>query len=87
MSDEYVSRYPSKLSDGRENEFKNVDSSQAAFHTMLDLAGLATPYFDAGKSLVSGTYVQPRRIYLNDYNEGVDLEHSGLKHQDYEASR
>ncbi len=83
MSDEYVDKYVDKYSAGQSNLAYDVDSSEAAFHTMLDMAGISTPRFSADKSLVSPTYRPHERYYLNDYNECASLQSSGLKRQDY----
>lgn len=82
MSDEYAAQYPDKYRHGHGNENKIVDSSVAAFHTMLDLAGISTPYLSRCRSLVSDCYAPEPRKYLNDYNECVPLEESGLKAHD-----
>lgn len=83
MSDEYVRNYHDKYEHGKANLQHDVDSSEAAFHTLLDLAGIATPYFDSEKSVVSADYCPHERIYLNDYNECVSLNESGLKQHDF----
>ncbi len=66
------------------NRNRNVSSSRSAFHTLVSLAGVNTPQLKPDASLVSTSYREPRRVYLNDYNEAVTLEESGLKKQDFE---
>ena len=66
------------------NSNRNVSSSRSAFHTLVALAGVNTPQLKPDASLVSKSYREPRRVYLNDYNEAVTLEESGLKKQDFE---
>ena len=66
------------------NRNRNVSSSRSAFHTLVSLAGVNTPQLKPDASLVSKSYREPRRVYLNDYNEAVTLEESGLKKQDFE---
>lgn len=66
------------------NRNRNVSSSRSAFHTLVSLAGVYTPQLKPDASLVSPSYREPRRVYLNDYNEAVTLEESGLKKQDFE---
>lgn len=82
MTDEYVEQYPGKYASASNNLAKDVDSSDAVFHTMLDLAGISTPYFDSRRSVASADYQPREHRYLNDYNECVSLEKSGLKKKD-----
>lgn len=81
-SDEYATCYPETVSQAFANRDKNVSSSKSVFNTLIDLAGLSTSYADKHCSLVSDAYHEPRRIYLNDYNESVELVKSGFKEQD-----
>ena len=81
-SDEYATCYPETVSQAFANRDKNVSSSKSVFNTLIDLAGLSTNYADKRYSLVSDDYHEPRRIYLNDYNESVELIKSGFKEQD-----
>lgn len=81
-SDEYATCYPETVSQAFANRDKNVSSSKSVFNTLIDLAGLSTSYADKRYSLVSDDYHEPRRIYLNDYNESVELIKSGFKEQD-----
>lgn len=81
-SDEYAACYPESAGHAAANRDKNVSSSKSAFNTLIDLAGLSTSYADKRYSLVSEDYREPRRIYLNDYNESVELVKSGFKEQD-----
>ena len=74
--------YPETVSQAFANRDKNVSSSKSVFNTLIDLAGLSTNYADKRYSLVSDDYHEPRRIYLNDYNESVELIKSGFKEQD-----
>lgn len=60
----------------------DISSSGSVFDTMLDMAGITTPYADHTRSLVSGNYMRRPRRYLNDYNESVPLKASGLRSQD-----
>lgn len=64
----------------RDNVF--VSPSEALFHTLIDAAGISTPYYDSSKSLLSREYREPRAIYVTDRNACVALEASGIKEQD-----
>ncbi len=81
-SDEYATSYPEAIVHATANRDKNVSSSKSAFNTLIDLAGLTTDYGDLHYSLINKDYREPRRIYLNDYNESIELTKSGFKEQD-----
>lgn len=84
MSNEYRNAYPEKYSAVRENCQKNVSSSRSAFHTLLSLAGIDSPYYDPSAALSETTYTEPARKYLNDYNEAVPLKKAGLRQPDFD---
>jgi len=84
MSDAYNRLYPGKMVAARCNLSCNVSSSASAFHTIISLAGLRTPYFNPSFSLVDSAYREPVRLFLNDYLEGVPLKESGLRRPDFE---
>lgn len=81
-SPQYAQAHPERVDAMRRNAGRNVASSQAVFHTLLDLAGIQTHVFNATRSLASDSYAEPKRYYLNDYNEAVPLRDSGLRPQD-----
>lgn len=64
------------------NTDRNVASTTSMFHTILDVAGIRSPYYDATLSVASPRYTPLLRRYLNDYNEGVPLIKSGLRQPD-----
>lgn len=82
----------SKLSEGNPemvanlaaNSNKFVSSTRSVFHTLLDIAGISTPYYDTTASLTSKQYKPAMPIYLNDYNEAVPLSRSGMRKPDFE---
>ncbi len=82
MSDAYRSRYPEKYVAASKNSGKNVSSSRSAFHTLLSLAGISTPYYNSEAALTEKNYREPERLYLNDYNEAVPLLRSGIRRSD-----
>ncbi len=85
--DMYVASHADKLAAARHNADKNISSSRSAFHTLLSLAGISTPYFDSSAALTSETYTEPARRYLDDYNEGIPLTRAGLRTPDYACLR
>lgn len=64
------------------NTGKTVNTSAATFHTVLNMAGITTPYFIDSYSLASPQYSTPHLYYLDDHNNPVELDKSGLKAND-----
>lgn len=83
MSPAYIEKYPDKYRFTLRHRLGQVDSSESAFHTMLDIAGITSPYFYPSKSLANKAYADPVRLYINDYNEGVSLHESGFQPLDF----
>ena len=83
MSRSYRDTYPGKYAAASVNSTKNVSSSRSAFHTLMSLAGIATPVYKPFEAVTETDFASPRRLYLNDYNEGVPLETSGLRSPDF----
>lgn len=83
-SDEFRSRYPELQRRLEEHRHLNVSSGRSVFHTLADMAGLTMPMLDRSSSLVSESFREPVRRYLNDYNESVPLGESGLRTVDIE---
>jgi glucan phosphoethanolaminetransferase (alkaline phosphatase superfamily) len=84
MSDSLKSEYPMLSENLVANHDKDVSSSVSLFHTILDLAGLKSPYYDSRRSLFSAKYQPAPRRYLSDHNESLDFEHCGLRQLDIE---
>lgn len=83
-SPEYDAAYPQIRETLQANSSKYVAPSQTVFHTLLDISGIGTPYYDSKQSAASPDYTSPSPLYLNDYNEGVPLDESGIKPHDIE---
>ncbi len=81
-SDKYNEMYPEKVAALKANSARNVSSTASLFHTILDMSGVSSPFYDKASSLSSAEYHEPRRYYLNDYNEAVQLDKSGLRDYD-----
>lgn len=83
MSPEYSEAYPSKAAAAQANRNHDVSTSASAFHTIVDLAGIATPYYKPAFSLTDSAYTEPAHLFLNDYFEGVPLRNAGLREPDF----
>lgn len=82
MSDSLAAMNPAMKENAVARRDSRVSSSESMFHTMLQLAGISTPYLDDTKSLVDSAYRVPAPRYLNDHNEGVALDSAGLREPD-----
>lgn len=57
------------------------------FHTLLSMAGIATPYRNDSLSVAGGTYTETPRHYLNDHNKPVTLDKIGFDSEDIDMLR
>ena len=83
-SDAYTSAYPSVADNLRANRNKPAGSNASAIHTMLDIAGISTPYLTDSLSLASDKYHVSRRHFINDHNLPVAYDKVGLLPTDIE---
>lgn len=82
MSDSLRAIEPDKFDIALSHASAKISSSKSAFHTLVDLAGITTPAYRSDWSLTDTAFAEQPRIYLNDYNESVALDASGLRRQD-----
>lgn len=83
----YAGAYPSAVSAVASNSGKTVENSVTTFHTMLHLAGISTAYRNDSLSVASRLYTPGRRHYLNDHNQPVTLDKTGMDDEDFEMFR
>ena len=83
FSTSYQNAFPQAYEAAIQNLPKPV-STNAAFHTLLDMASIRTPYLNQARSLVNPNFAIEKRMYLNDYDQPVFYYNSGLKEQDKE---
>lgn len=81
MSGNYQASYPEKAEGISHNQAKPV-STDAAFHTMLDMAAIRTPYLQPDLSLANPGFKRTERMYLNDHDKPISFYKAGLKKQD-----
>lgn len=67
-----------------DNRQKNVASSTSFFHTMLQLAGIDTPYRNDSLSVAAKDFRNRPRVYLTDHNEARPLTEIGMDKEDFE---
>lgn len=83
FSNEYKSLWPEYHRNALRNRQKPI-ASNMAFHTMLSVGGIETPYRIDSLSPVSDQFTVTKRYYLNDHNLPIPLEKVGFKPEDIE---
>ena len=83
-SDSYREEYPGIEKAASMNRQKNISSSISFFQTMMELAGIETPYRNDSLSVTSPLYTEKSRVYLNDHNEPRPLDDIGMGKEDFE---
>lgn len=84
LSDSYRALRPETVEALEANRDKFVASTSAFFHTVIDMAGIDTPYYNPEASLLQNCYTPKAPIYINDHNEAVPLEECGILGYDIE---
>ena len=70
-SEGFGKQYPGAWKALGENRTKQVQTSLSAFHTMLGIGGIRTPYRLDKYSVASGKYHPTRLLYLDDHDEAI----------------
>ena len=73
-SEGFEKQYPGAWKALGENRTKQVQTSLSAFHTMLGIGGIRTPYRLDVYSVASGKYHPARLLYLDDHDEAIPQE-------------
>ncbi len=81
MSGTYQTAYPEKAEAISQNLTKPV-ATDAAFHTVLDMAAIRTPYLQPDLSLANTAFKITDRMYLTDHDKPIFFYNAGLKPQD-----
>lgn len=77
----YKENYPLEVENARNNELMPV-STNAVFHTILDMAQVQTDCLNTDLSLVSTDFKLVKRMYLNDHDKPIFFYTAGLKKED-----
>ncbi len=83
LSPAYRDLYADKFNSLKENQGELVASSEAFYHTALDLAGVISPYYNREEAVTTPYYRPGPLKYLNDHNHAVPLAESGLLRLDF----
>ncbi len=85
LSPKYRETYPEIEDALRSNKTKPVGTNASVFHTMLDLAGIRSPYYRDSLSLANKQYEVHERYYLNDHNKKVPITKLHFDDEDIEV--
>ena len=77
-SESYNHRQPKEKAALTHNLHRQIQSSRSAFHTMLDLGGIATRYRIDKLSVASPLYHEEPLLYLNDHDEAIPQADCGF---------
>lgn len=83
LSESYRDNNPGSFTALKSNADKYVASSRSYFHTVIDMAGISTPFFRSQSSLLNRNFVSGPALYLNDHNESLPLRECGILDYDF----
>ncbi|MEG1617854.1 MAG: phosphoethanolamine transferase [Bacteroidales bacterium] len=83
FSEEYKNAFPINYNAAVNNRLQPA-STNAVFHTMLDLSRINTFYKDETYSLVNESFEVRKRYFIDEHDEPEDFFTIGLKKQDWE---
>ncbi len=84
LSDSLLRAEPSFKTALDNNRNRRISPQKSLFHSMLQAAGIASPYLNRGASLIDRDYNPTPAVYLNDLNQAMLIEDSGLRDIDKE---
>ena len=80
-SNEYKNDFPENVSAAITNGQKPI-STNSVFPTLLNAAGITTPYLNNSLSLVSNNFTVKPRMYLDDHDHGIPYLQMNLAPED-----
>ncbi|MFV0329728.1 MAG: phosphoethanolamine transferase [Dysgonomonas sp.] len=81
FSSNYQMNFQQKYEAAKANKLKPV-STNAIFHTLLDIASVKTNYLQSDLSLVNPSFKIAKRMYLGDHDNPVFFYNANLKEED-----
>lgn len=81
FSPAYKANYPAAIENAEENRDKPV-TTNAVFHTILDMANIETRYLNPKLSLTCSDFEIAKRMYLSDHDNPIFFYNAGLKKED-----
>lgn len=88
FNDSWRSANPEKWRAASSAENEEISSSESFSHTLLHMAGIASPRLRPESALTSRRFMPVKaRVFLNDRNEAVNLYRAGFSPADFDAMR
>lgn len=84
LSPKMIEQFPQAAEALQANRSKRISPQKSLFPTVMQLAGIASPYIVDSLSLVSPRYSPAPAVYVNDLNRTIPIERCGLKRADME---
>jgi len=83
FSTEFKAEYPEKFKASLQNSKKPV-STNAVFHTLIDVADISTPFLKEDLSLVNPKFKKKKRVFLTDHENAIPYRKLNLRSLDYQ---
>lgn len=83
FSDDYMAEYPNKIERAQSYQTMPI-STNAIFHTLIDMAHIETNYLDPTLSLVGDSFEEKPRHFIDEHDEPIKFRNIGLKEADWE---
>ncbi|HIX27157.1 MAG TPA: lipid A phosphoethanolamine transferase [Candidatus Barnesiella excrementigallinarum] len=84
FSPRYTSQFPHDIEQAQAHRITPFDS-RVAFHTLLDIGGIATDYRNDKLSLVSASFHPGKRYYMGERNTPIPVQHIPFGKEDRHA--
>lgn len=79
LSDSLLKSEPMFAKALENNRWRRVSPQKSLFPSMLQAAGIESPYITRSASLLDEAYAPTPTVYLNDLNQALLIENSGLR--------
>lgn len=86
LSEDYKIHFPQKATAAEVNRMKPI-SSNAVFHSFVDMAGIRTDYIDTTYSIFSGAFQERPRHFISDHDEPIAIRDLRLRKEDQEMMK
>lgn len=87
MSEEFKNLEPALYANAKKHQNYDISSSGALFDTLLQLGGVHTRHSNRCRAITDDHFRNFNRLFLNDYNEGVNLSAAGFRKFDFDNMR
>lgn len=81
-STEYKNAFPSIWQNLNLHKESQISTNLAIFHTLIELSGIGTKFYNASNSLANKNFTDSKRVYLDDHNDAQLLINMNLMPED-----